>query len=312
MTTETESGTTGPVRTDPATARLLMVVSYTAVATAAGLVLFKFFAWQATGAVSLLSTLLDSLLDVGASMINLLAVRHALQPADSEHRFGHGKAEPLAGLAQAAFISGSAVFLLLEAGERMFNPREVLNADIGYWVMALSVVATLALVAFQRHVVKKTGSVAIRADSMHYKMDVLVNLSVIVSLLLVSQFGWLLADPLFALAIAAYIFHGAWEVGSQSLHLLMDRELPKEDRERITEIATGHADVRGMHDLRTRSSGNRTFIQLHLEMDPDLPLRDAHVIAEAVMYRIEEIFPDAEVMIHEDPEGVQERRIDFD
>ncbi|MBT3237592.1 MAG: cation diffusion facilitator family transporter [Rhodospirillaceae bacterium] len=302
MTTETSSGNV----------RLLTLATYVAVATASGLVLVKFFAWQATGAVSLLSTLLDSLLDVGASFINLLAVRHALQPADEEHRFGHGKAEPLAGLAQAAFISGSAVFLLLEAGERLFNPRQVVNADIGYAVMALSVAVTLALVIFQRYVVKKTGSVAIQADSMHYRMDVLVNISVIGSLFLASQFGWLLADPLFALAIAAYIFHGAWEVGSQSLHLLMDRELPNEDRERIVEIANAHPDVRGMHDLRTRSSGNKTFIQLHLEMDPDLALRDAHVIAEAVMYSIEKAFPDAEVMIHEDPEGVQERRLDFD
>lgn len=308
ITTET----TGPEQTDPAMARLLMVASYAAVATAAGLVMFKFFAWHSTGAVSLLSTLLDSLLDVGASLVNLLAVRHALQPADAEHRFGHGKAEPLAGLAQAAFISGSATFLLIEAGERLFNPRDITNADTGYWVMGLSVVVTMVLVAFQRHVVVKTGSVAIKADSMHYKMDVLVNLSVIVSLVLVSQFGWLLADPLFALAIAAYIFHGAWEIGSQSLHLLMDRELPKEDRDRIVEIATGHPDVRGMHDLRTRSSGHRTFIQLHLEMDPDLRLSEAHVIAEAVMYKIEENFPNAEVLIHEDPEGIEERRMDFD
>ncbi|MHA1598622.1 MAG: cation diffusion facilitator family transporter [Alphaproteobacteria bacterium] len=301
-----DSQTTAPASASPDAARLMTLASYAAVATATGLVAVKFFAWQATGAVSLLSTLLDSVLDVGASFINLLAVRHALQPADEEHRFGHGKAEPLAGLAQAAFISGSAVFLLLEAGERLFNPREVVNADIGYAVMAVSVVVTLALVAFQQHVVKKTGSIAIGADSMHYKMDVLVNLSVIVSLLLASQLGWLLADPLFALAIAAYIFHGAWEVGSQSLHLLMDRELPDEDRQRIVDLAIGHTDVRGMHDLRTRSSGNRIFIQLHLEMDPDLRLSEAHVIADTVMHLIEDAFPDAEVLIHQDPEGLVE------
>jgi len=291
--------------------RLMRIATYAAVATASVLVCVKFAAWVMTDSVSLLSTMTDSLLDVAASAVNLLAVRHALQPADAEHRFGHGKAEPLAGLAQAAFISGSALFLLLEAGDRLFNPQVIVNTEIGYAVMALSIVMTVGLVMFQRYVVTRTGSIAIAADTVHYRMDVLVNISVVISLVLSSRLGFPLADPLFAIAIAAYIFKGAWEVGAGSLHLLMDRELPAEDRQRIADIADGHPDVHGIHDLRTRSSGLDTFIQMHLEMQPDITLHDAHIIAEDVMYKIEAAFPNAEVLIHEDPVGVDERRKDF-
>jgi ferrous-iron efflux pump FieF len=177
--------------------------------------------------------------------------------------------------------------------------------------MGVSIVFTLLLIGFQRYVVKKTGSVAIQADSMHYKMDVLVNLGVIVSLVLVSQSGWLFVDPLIAVAIALYIFRGAWEVGTKSLDLLMDHELPENERKRIEEIALGHPGVLGLHDMRTRSSGMNLFIQFHLDMNGDISLKEAHVIAEAVMYKIEDAFPNAEVLIHEDPAGIDERRLDF-
>ncbi len=291
-------------------ARLLRLATYASVSVALFLVAAKFAAWLATDAVSLLSTLIDSLLDAGASMINLVAVRHALQPADREHRFGHGKAESLAGLAQAAFVSGSALFLVLEAGERFARPRVIENATTGYVVMVISIVLTLVLVIFQKYVIRRTGSLAISADSMHYRMDVLVNAGVILSLLLVSRFGLALADPLFALAIAVYIFWGAWEIVRASLNVLMDRELAEEDRDKILKIANSHADVLGAHDLKTRTSGLNVFIQLHLEMDPDISLRNAHVIAEEVMGKLGEAYPSAEVLIHEDPEGVEEKRQD--
>jgi len=304
--------TTGPSNVEPHVARLMRTATYAAVSVALFLVVIKFGAWIATESLSMLSTLIDSLLDVGASLINLYAVYHALQPADDEHRFGHGKAEPLAGLAQAAFISGSAVFILFEAVDRFLHPREIIRTDVGLAVMVISILLTLALVAFQRHVVKKTGSVAIQADSMHYKMDVLVNIGVIASLLMVSQFGWLIADPLIAVVIALYIFHGAWEVGSQSLKFLMDSELPEEDRKRIVDIALGESGVLGLHDLRTRSSGMNLFIQFHLDMDGAITLSAAHAISEAVMYKVEEAFPNADVLIHEDPHGVEERRLNLD
>lgn len=290
----------------------MKAATYASVLVAVTLIGAKFAAWIATDSVSLLSTLVDSLLDAGASVINLVAVRHALQPADAEHRFGHGKAEALAALTQAAFICGSAVFLLLQAGERMFNPQVITHPVVGYWVMGFSMVMTLGLVAFQRHVVRQTGSLAISGDSMHYRMDLLVNAGVMVSLFLATSLGWNLADPIFAIGIVAYIFWGASKIGRTALNMLMDRELPDDERRRIRDIARQHPDVRDVHDLKTRASGIRSFIQMHLEMDGAITLNAAHEISEAVMHEIERAFPDSEVLIHEDPEGVDERREYFD
>ena len=305
--TASPDSTVSPQQMDRASAgRLMKLATYAAVGVASTLIVVKFAAWLMTDSVSLLSTLIDSFLDVAASTVNLLAVRHALEPADEEHRFGHGKAESLAGLAQSAFISGSAVFLLLQAGERLFNPSPVLNTVIGYGVMVFSIVATLALVGFQKYVAKRTQSMAIAADSAHYTMDVLVNISVIVSLFLASEMGWQIADPLFAIAISFYILHGAYEIGIEAYHVLMDRELPDDDREKIRTLAMKHPQVMSMHDLRTRQSGPDVFIQMHLEMSGELSLIEAHDIAEDVMHRVEAAYPRAEVLIHEDPAGIEE------
>lgn len=291
--------------------RLKRFAAVAAVTVAAVLIAAKTSAWLATGSVSLLSTLIDSMLDLAASLVNLLAIRHALQPADREHRFGHGKAEPLAGLAQAAFVSGSAAFLLFEAFQRLVNPAPITNTTFGIAVIAFSILLTVGLVAFQRFVVRRTGSVAISADSLHYSADLLVNVSVIVALLLTVNLGWSAADPLFAIAIAIFILRGAWSIFRSSLDLLMDRELPEDERQRIRDIATAHAGVISIHDLRTRSSGTQTFIQFHLEMDGNLTLLQAHEIADDVMDQVESAFPNAEVLIHEDPFGVPERRAKF-
>lgn len=303
------AGTTGTIPLE--SQRLLRLATYASVTVAAILIVCKLGAWLVTDSVSLLSTMIDSMLDVLASLVNLIAIRHALQPADREHRFGHGKAEPLAGLAQAAFISGSAVFLVLESAERLVRPQEITSTDVGLIVMVFSIVLTLGLVGFQRYVVAKTGSVAIKADSLHYQTDVLVNISVIVSLLLASKLGWSLADPVFALGIAAYIVWGALSIGKSSLRILMDHELPDNDRTRIREISMSHEGVTNIHDLRTRSSGQQTFIQLHLEMDGNISLFEAHEISDAVEISLQEAFPMAEVLIHEDPEGVEEHRAEF-
>ncbi len=309
--TSTLAATESPVSAQRA-ASLMKLATYASVSVAVVLVVAKFAAWLATDSVSLLSTLIDSLLDAGASLINLLAVRQALQPADREHRFGHGKAEPLAGLAQAAFICGSAAFLLIEAGKRFIQPRDLENTEIGIAVMVFSIALTVVLVLFQRHVVRQTGSIAIGADSVHYRMDVLVNASVIVSLILATRLGWRWADPLFATAIAGYIVWGAAVIGRQALNLLMDRELPDAERQRIRQIVLAHPAVRDMHDLRTRSSGLQLFIQLHLEMDGTITLNQAHEISDQVEAEIERAYPKAEVIIHEDPEGVDEKRAAFD
>jgi ferrous-iron efflux pump FieF len=292
--------------------RLKRWAALASVGVAVTLIIAKAAAWVVTGSVSLLSTLIDSLLDLAASLLNLIAIRQAAVPPDSEHRFGHGKAEPLAGLGQAAFISGSAAFLLFEATQRSIRPRPIENEEVGLAVMVFSIVLTLGLVLFEKWVTRRTGSVAVRADAAHYTSDLLVNLGVIAALLLVSHFGWTRADPLIAIVVALCILVSAWQVFHSSLNLLMDRELPDADRTRIKALALAHPQVRSLHDLRTRSSGTRSFIQLHLELDGSLSLADAHAISDQVMGAIEQAFPNAEVLIHEDPHGLPERREYFD
>ena len=297
---------------DPAkTARLMKSATLASVSVATVLILAKVSAWIATDSVAMLSTLIDSLLDAGASAVSFFAVRHALTPADREHRFGHGKAEPLAGLAQSAFIAGSGIFLVLESIDRVITPHAVVNGEIGMAVMGFSLIVTVALVAYQGYVIRATGSVAVSADALHYRVDILVNLAVIVSLYLSTHTAYAAADPLFALGIVAYMFWGAFKIARQSLDYLMDREFPDEDRRRIREIAMAHPGVLDVHDLRTRSSGPQAFIQLHLEMSRDLSLIEAHSISDEVMYEVEKAFPQAEVLIHQDPEGIDERRDDI-
>jgi ferrous-iron efflux pump FieF len=280
------------------------------IVVAMALIALKAVAWFATDSVAVLSGLLDSLLDLAASAVNFLAIRHATTPADAEHRFGHGKAEPLAGLAQAAFISGSALLLMFEAVHRLAVPQAVVRPELGIGVSLLSIVATIALVFYQRHVVARTGSVAIAADSLHYTGDVLLNGSVIAAILLAGWLRWPLIDPLFGAAIAGWITRSAWRIGRDSLDRLMDRELPDEDRQRILEIARSHALVRGVHDLRTRSAGTQVFIQLHLDLDATLTLARAHAVADEIEERILAAFPNAEVITHEDIAGVVETRRD--
>jgi len=292
-------------------ARLMRLATYASVAVASSLILVKLAAWFYTDSVSLLSTLIDSLLDAVASLINLFAVRHALTPADREHRFGHGKAEPLAALGQTAFIAGSGLFLVFEAGHRLFDPRPVLNSEVGIAVMVIAIAVTFALTRFQAHVVRETGSLAIKADSLHYLGDILVNAAVIVALLLGSQLGWALADPLFGLAIAAYILFNAWQIARGALDMLMDRELPEAERARIRDIALANPKVLDLHDLRTRSSGRRSFIQVHIEMDGNMTLYSAHAVADEVEAALRAAFPGAEVIIHQDPHGLAEGHAPF-
>ena len=292
----------------PAGARLMRQATYASIAVAGVLIVAKAIAWVMTGSISVLSSLLDSLLDAVASAVNLFAVHHALTPADREHRFGHGKAEPLAGLAQAAFITGSAILLLIQAAQRLRAPPPITDSEVGIAVMVLSIVLTLGLVAYQRRVVQATGSVAVGADRIHYASDLLMNLSVIVALVLSGWFDVRYADPLFGIAVGVYILVSALRIGRLSLDLLMDRELPDDRRARIREVVLKHPEVKSLHDLRTRSSGLDIFIQLHIEMDPEMTLRRAHQVSDAVEADIRAEFPNAEVIIHQDPEGVEEPR----
>jgi len=292
-------------------AQLMRLATYASVFAAVLLVGIKLATWLYTDSVSVLSSLADSLLDTLASLVNLFAVHHALQPADREHRFGHGKAEPLAGLAQSAFITGSSIFLLFEVGNHLLHPRPVEHGMVGIGVMVFSIIVTFILISFQRHVIRVTGSVAIASDHLHYTSDILLNVSVILAILLSVNFGWYYADPIIGAAIAFYILYSAFQIGRRALHILMDHELPNEDRTRITEIVMAHPQVRNLHDLRTRSSGLQSFIQLHLEMNGEITLHRAHEIVEQVMADICTAFPNAEVLIHEDPEGIEEERVEF-
>ncbi|MDX9859466.1 MAG: cation diffusion facilitator family transporter [Rhodospirillales bacterium] len=284
--------------------RLMRGATYASLSVAGILVIAKLGAWLATDSVSLLSTLVDSMLDVGASGLSFLAVRHATQPADREHRFGHGKAESLGGLGQSAFVFGSGVFVLAQAVHRLLFPVELANTEVGYAVMALGMLLSTVLVLFQRYVVRKTGSVAIGAESLNYQNDILVNASVIVSLAITTGYGWPAADPLFAIGIAAYIMWGAWRIGRRALDILMDRELPDDDRNRIRRLACDCDGVRGVHAIRTRSSGLHLFVQLHVELDDELSLREAHAVVEEVERALAQVYPNADILIHADPESV--------
>lgn len=281
--------------------RLMRWATYASTSVALVLIVAKTGAWYATESVAMLSSLIDSLLDSFASLVTLIAVRQALTPADDDHRFGHGKAEPLAAMMQAGFIAGSAALLLIEAIDRLIEPQPVVETEIGVAVMGLSIVLTLALVSFQSYVVRHSKSVAIQADSVHYKADLLANVGVILALVASGFFGVTLVDPLFGIAIAFYILKGAWDIGGDAFNMLMDRELPEAERDRIKQIALGYSGVLGVHDLRTRRSGPDVFIQMHLDLNGALSLNRAHTIADAVEKDVMEHFPGAEVFVHQDP-----------
>ena len=295
---------TAPLRLDPDRAgRLMKRATYASTGVAVVLIAAKLVAWLMSDSVSILATLVDSLLDALASLINLIAVRHALTPADKEHRFGHGKAEALAGLGQAVFITTSGGFLLFEAVQRLISPVALQAVPAGMAVMVLSIVATAALLAYQRHVIRLTDSTAIKADALHYRTDLLVNFSVIVALLL-SSLGWPAFDALFGIGIGLFILYSAWEIINHAADHLMDRELPDEERAAIKTIVHQHPQVLGMHDLRTRRSGTATFIQLHVELDDHLSLLAAHAISDQVEAAVLAAFPGSEVIIHLDPISV--------
>jgi ferrous-iron efflux pump FieF len=287
--------------------RWLLIAGYSSVAVAGFLIILKISVWLYTGSVSLLGSLLDSVMDSMASLLSMFALRYSVKPADEDHRFGHGKAESLAALAQSGFIFGSSLLLLLLCVERALHPEQQLmeHSLTGVWVMLMAMALTLMLVLLQAHVVRLTGSDAVRADSLHYKSDLLMNVGVIMALLLAGQ-GFPEADLIFGLMIAVYMGRGALQIGSSSMARLMDKELEPELDRRILEIARNHEGVLGVHDLRTRRSGMNYVIQLHLEIADQTPLVDAHRIADGVENALHEDFPGADIIIHQDPASIVE------
>lgn len=280
--------------------RLLTLAARASVGTSLLLIGAKLLGYLATGSVSLLATLVDSLMDSCASLITLVAVRYAARPPDREHSFGHGKAEPLAALAQATFISGSGLFLLVEAGSRLLRPRVPEAADLGIALMLFSIAVTALLLLLQGQVIRRTDSAVIRADALHYRADFLTNGGVLVALLLAER-GWPLADPLIALGIGGWVLASAARIGRTAVDELLDRELPPDQRDGILGCVAGVEGVLGVHDLRTRRSGQTTFIQMHLELQGGLSLAEAHARGERVRQQILRLHPNADVVIHQDP-----------
>lgn len=281
------------------------------VTVAVTLIALKLWAWRASGSVALLGSLADSMLDLVASVITLLAVQVALTPADREHRFGHGKSEGIAGLVQSLIVGASALYVGYEAVTRLIEPAPIEAPAVAITALAVSLVLTLGLFAFQRHVIARTDSLAIGADSVHYQADLLTNIALLVGLFVSYRFGWYWLDPVLGLLVAAVILWSVRAIAMESLDVLLDRELPRGSRREIEAIARNHPGVLGYHDVRTRSSGSAEFIQLHLEVDPRLTVLEAHRIVEEVEREVHAAFPRAEVLIHIDPHGMSEPKDRF-
>ncbi len=286
--------------------RLMRLATYASAGTASVLIVIKAFAFIMTGSTAMLGSLLDSTLDLAASLINLFAVRYSLTEADDEHRFGHGKAESLGALGQGAIIAGSAVFLAWESISQIMNPQPVTSGTFGIIIMLISIALTLVLVLFQRFVVNQSGSVAIGADLLHYAGDLAMNAGVIVALILSGVLGWHVADPIIGLLIAAWLLRGSWRIAMTAFDQLMDRELPDDERARIKAAAVAVPGVDAVHDLRTRQSGMDTFVQIHVELDGGMRMYQAHVIADLVEAEVQQIHPGTEVFVHLDPSGAED------
>jgi ferrous-iron efflux pump FieF len=292
------------------TQRSVRRAAFASVCAALLLIAGKAAAYLASGSVAVLSSLIDSSVDLLASGVTLISVLHAAKPADRHHRFGHGKAEPLAALVQAAFVVGSAVLLTIQAGAKALDPQPITNEGWALGVMGFSIVITALLVSFQRRVVTASGSVAIRADSIHYVSDLATNAAVILTLVLVKLTGSAWWDVGLGFAVGAWLVWSATRIARGSLDLLMDRELPEALRAEIKQIVLAHPDARGLHDLRTRSSGTVEFIELHLELEGELSLTRAHEIADVIEQQLRAAFPKAEVLIHQEPAGLDDHRLD--
>ena len=271
------------------------------------LVAIKTYASWDTGSVAMLGSLADTTLDFIASLVTFFGVRWAAMPADEEHRYGHGKAEALAALIQVILIAFSALGIAWRAFDRLSSGQPTEGLELGVGVSVIAMIATVALLGYQRYVIRKTGSVAIQTDHVHYQSDLLLNLSVIAALTFDQMFGWRLADPLFGFAIAGWLLYGAWSAASHSVDQLMDREWPDEEREAFLAAAAEYPELNGLHDLRTRTSGAHRFVQFHVWVPADWTVREAHEKMDAVEEKLQHRFPGCEIIIHLDPEGHTDR-----
>ena len=288
---------------DNANAALNRSAALASTTIAALLVGLKGWAAWTTGSTAMLGSLADTALDLISSVATLVGVWVAGQPADRQHRFGHGKAEARSAMFQVVLIAISARALGVHAVQQIVAHERTASAGDGILVSALAIVATLGLLAWQRHVIARTRSVAIATDHLHYKADLLVNIAVIVALVLEQHLNVTHADPVFGLGIALWLAWGAWSASQEAIVQLMDREWPEEKRQRFVEVIARHPELRGVHDLRTRTSGNRDFVQFHVWVDPDMSVREAHKVMDEIELKLRAEFPGVEMLIHPDPEG---------
>lgn len=294
---------TPPTATSAEHARLTSKAALLSLAVALTLIALKAWAWLMSGSVAMLASLADSALDLAASLITYFAVRYAAAPPDREHRFGHGKAEAFAGLLQGGLVAVSAVLIALEAAPRFLAPAEITHGFESIAVMLISIALTAGLVAYQTRAVRRTGSVATRADRLHYVSDLSANAIVLVGIGAGAYFGVAWADPVAALLVAAWLAYGSLKVAREAADHLLDREVADETRARIRALAEEDARILLVHELRTRTSGPYLHIQFHAELDPDLSLEAAHQIVVAAEERIRAQFPTADIIIHPDPKG---------
>ncbi len=274
------------------------------------LILVKLFAFIKSGSLAVFSSLIDSVTDLFASTVSFLAVYFSSKPASINHRYGFGKTEALSALLQALFVGASGLFVIVDGIKRLINPVEINQIDIAIYIMVFSIISTLFLVLFQTYVAKKTNSLAIKADRAHYVVDFLTNSTVIISLICVHFFGFYLFDVIAGLFISVYLLYNAYSLAKESIDLITDRELSNDIRENIKHIVLETDGVLGMHDFRSRSLGDIYFVELHLELDGNISLYSAHDLTNIVEKKITKSYPNSQILIHQDPYGVNEERID--
>jgi len=301
---------TQPAADRTADHRLRRLAANASISLAVSLALMKLVGSIFTGSLALLTSLIDSVADIMASLITFFAVRVSTLPPDERHRFGHGKAESLSALAQAGIVTGSAFFVVIEAVRRLWQPTEVVRTGLGLSIMAIAIVGTIALVILQKHVVARTGSQAIAADSLHYQGDLAINLSVVLSLWLAGRPGAGWVDPVFALMIAGYLLWHARQIAGAAIRTLMDHELSQAERDRIKSIVRAHPEIVDLHDLRTREAGPTVFIEFHVELDGAMSVADAHDVIDIIEAELLRVYPGAEIIVHQEPAGISDARLD--
>ena len=291
---------------------LVRSASIASLLVASTLIVLKYYGWVTTNSVSLLGSLADSLIDFLASVFVFIAISYSLLPADEKHRFGYGKSEGLAAFVQSLLIGISGIYVCFEATKRLLNPSQINQPSIAIWIILVSIVLTLALIMYQKYVVKKSKSLAIESDQYHYQTDTFINLSVLFSIVITGWTRFIFIDALVGLLISGVVLYTSVTLLKKSFKILLDQEIQSEDRDRIREIALDHPKVLGFHDLRTRDTGRKYIIQFHLELDPNMSLLESHAITDEVTDNVLKLYPDSELIIHTDPLGIDEERDPFE